>query len=88
MHQCMLHSKSQGIIFYLFRNDIISGIINNADLGAGAMSAIPNIQTGLGLFAGPFAVGLVIILLSFLFLCCCCCCPSCCPSKCCQKPES
>jgi len=70
-------------------NDLISGIINSPDgILTAAVNALPNVQTGLGLFIGPFVLGFIILLFSFMFLCCCCCCPSCCPSKCCQKPDN
>lgn len=41
-----------------------------------------------GIFVGFFAVGFVLILISWTCLVCCCCCPGCCPSKCCQKPDN
>ena len=39
------------------------------------------------MFAGPFILALVLLLLFAPFLGCCCCCPNCCPSKCCRQPD-
>ena len=42
---------------------------------------------GFILFAGPFALGFVVLLIFSPFLGCCCCCPNSCPSQCCRKDE-
>lgn len=78
-----------GTFLYLLRNELFSAAVaDSSGILAGLLAQAASLYTDLGLFVGPFALGLVITLLIWPFLCCCCCCPSCCPSKCCQKPET
>lgn len=49
------------------------------------IDAVTSVTTDLGIYIGPFGVGLVILVLIWPFLLCCCCCPQSCPIKCCQK---
>lgn len=47
----------------------------------------PKLPQEYGLFVGPFAVCLFVLMFTCLCTCCCCCCPAGCPPcGCCRKP--
>jgi len=56
------------------------------------MGQVPSILmgniTGLVMFMGAFALGLVLTCICCPCLQCCCCCPDTCPPKCCRQADS
>lgn len=66
----------------------MSSVVKSTDgIMTGLTTNLPTVQSNLGIYIGPFVLGLIVLILSAPFLCCCCCCPNSCPSKCCQKPD-
>lgn len=72
--------------FKLNGNEFMNKMTNNQS--SDAINDLTADINSFGIFVGFFAVGFVLILISWTCLVCCCCCPGCCPSKCCQKPDN
>ena len=62
----------------------IIGYMRNLDF-VGLQTQSQTIGWGYILYAGPFLVGLVVLLFMWPFILCCCICPASCPLSCCRK---
>jgi hypothetical protein len=79
--------QRMGNNWYDYRSKLILNFLHTMDYQS-ILIDNPKLTQEFGIFAGPFVIGFLVLLLTFPFLCCCCICTaSCPPCKCCRQSE-